>query len=43
MLQWAGISVVSTLDYEALIEANLDRLADAIEQAMDIDALLASV
>lgn len=43
ILQWAGVREVRSLDYEALIEANLDRLADAIEQAVDIDALLASV
>ena len=40
-LQQAGASDSSTLDYGAAVESALDALADEVEQALDIDALLA--
>ena len=40
LLQWAGLKEVSTPDYDALREAGIDRLADSVEQHMDLDRLL---
>ncbi|MEW5755309.1 MAG: cobyric acid synthase [Pseudomonadota bacterium] len=43
LLQWAGLSHAQTIDYHALREAGIDRMADAIEQHLDlalIDRLL---
>ncbi len=40
-LQRAGAAARSTLDYEAAVETALDALADGVEEALDIEALLA--
>ncbi|KAB7623375.1 cobyric acid synthase [Alkalilimnicola sp. S0819] len=43
LLRWAGLARVEELDYQALREANIDRLADCVEQHLDwtrLDALL---
>ncbi len=40
-LKQAGANDSSTLDYGAAVESALDALADGVEQALDIDALLA--
>lgn len=37
MLQWAGLTVTEHLDYPALREREIDRLSDAVEQAMHWD------
>jgi adenosylcobyric acid synthase len=41
LLAWAGVENAQTLDYPALREASLDRLADSFEQSLDIDAVQA--
>lgn len=41
LLRWAGLHDVHSPDYPALREAQLDRLADAAEQHLDLIALLA--
>ncbi len=41
ILRWAGLSQVSTPDYQALREAGIDRVADAVEQHMVLDPLTA--
>lgn len=43
LLRWAGLSNPEHFDYGARIEADLDRLADTAEQALDIEALLRPV
>ncbi|MBD2858677.1 cobyric acid synthase [Spongiibacter sp. KMU-158] len=40
LLKWAGMSDAPDFNYDALIETNLDRLADCLEQSLDIEALL---
>ncbi|HEX5364514.1 MAG TPA: cobyric acid synthase [Gallionella sp.] len=35
LLRWAGLSNASTPDYQARCEADIDRLADAVEQYLD--------
>lgn len=40
LLKWAGLTTVERLDYHQLIEDNLDRLADCLEQNLDIESLL---
>ena len=40
-LRQAGAATTSTLNYDAAVETALDALADGVEQALDIDALLA--
>ncbi|MBR9910569.1 MAG: cobyric acid synthase [Gammaproteobacteria bacterium] len=35
LLQWAGLEVEAEFDYEALKRAEVDRLADAVEAALD--------
>ena len=40
-LRQAGADGGSSLDYGAAVESALDALADGVEQALDIDALLA--
>ncbi len=40
LLTWAGAQEESNLDYDGLIEANLERLADTLEQHLDIDQIL---
>lgn len=40
LLRWAGLHVAHSPDYPALREAQLDRLADAAEQHLDLATLL---
>ena len=40
ILQWAGLNQTSDFDFESLLEKNLDRLADCLEENLDIDAML---
>lgn len=40
LLQWAGLNNVSSPDYHALRESDIERLADMIEQHMDTNKLL---
>jgi adenosylcobyric acid synthase len=42
LLTWAGVEDAVPLDYPALREASLERLADSFAQALDMDALQAS-
>lgn len=45
LLQWAGLAQVETVDYAALREASLERLADAVEQHLQpawLQSLLAA-
>jgi adenosylcobyric acid synthase len=39
LLAWAGVKDAATVDFTARREADLDRLADAVEQAMDWEKL----
>ncbi|KMZ12422.1 Cobyric acid synthase [Candidatus Burkholderia humilis] len=39
LLAWAGVKDAQPLDYPALREVSLDRLADAFAQSLDLDAL----
>ena len=39
LLAWAGVKGAEPLDYPALREASLDRLADSFAQSLDLDAL----
>ncbi|HEX5392370.1 MAG TPA: cobyric acid synthase [Rhodocyclaceae bacterium] len=39
LLAWAGVKDAATVDFTARREADLDRLADAVEQAMDWERL----
>jgi len=39
ILRWAGLEQAQTLDYRAVTEAAIERLADAIEQALDLDRI----
>lgn len=41
LLAWAGFKVSEALDLDALRERELDRLADALEQSVDMDAFVA--
>jgi adenosylcobyric acid synthase len=41
LLAWAGVVDAKALDYPALREASLDRLADSFEQSLDIEAVQA--
>ncbi|MCB1616770.1 MAG: cobyric acid synthase, partial [Pseudomonadales bacterium] len=43
LLQWAGLEQVQAFDYHALKEREINRLADAMGKAIDIDKLLAVV
>ncbi len=40
LLEWAGLREVEIFDYHALREADIDRLADSMEQHLDTDRLL---
>ncbi|SAK74746.1 cobyric acid synthase [Caballeronia fortuita] len=42
LLAWAGVQDAEPLDYPALREASLDRLADSFAQSLDMDALEAA-
>ena len=39
LLRWAGLQDVQTVDYHALRERDLERLADLVEEHLDTDAL----
>jgi adenosylcobyric acid synthase len=39
LLEWAGLREAEALDYPALREASLDRLADTLGESLDLDAL----
>ena len=41
LLGWAGLATTAKVDFIARREADLDRLADSVAQAMDIDRLIA--
>ncbi|WP_440996328.1 cobyric acid synthase [Arhodomonas sp. SL1] len=43
LLRWAGVAAPVTTDYTAQREAGIDRLADAVEAELDLDALLVAV
>ena len=43
LLQWAGLKNVETFDYRALQEREIDRLADCLEQHMDLEKTFASL
>lgn len=40
LLQWAGMNTAEAIDYMALKEREIDRLADAIEQHINVDAII---
>jgi len=40
LLTWAGLNSVEIIDYHALREAGIDRLADTLENHLDLDRLL---
>ncbi|KIG04111.1 cobyric acid synthase [Caballeronia concitans] len=42
LLAWAGVQDAAPLDYSALREASLDRLADVFAGALDLDAVMAA-
>ncbi|MDR5811098.1 cobyric acid synthase [Caballeronia sp. LZ019] len=42
LLAWAGVEDAAPLDYPALREASLERLADSFAQALDLDAVMAA-
>ena len=39
MLEWAGLEHVETIDYFKRREDDIDRLADAIEEHINVDAI----
>lgn len=39
LLQWAGVSAVTALDYDKVIETNLDRLADSLDAHLNLSVL----
>lgn len=41
ILRWAGLEQAASIDYRALREAAIDRLADAVEAHLDLERLLA--
>lgn len=41
LLRWAGLQAIQPFDYHARREADIERLADTVEQSLDLDALLA--
>lgn len=40
LLQWAGLSQVTVPDYDAIREEGIDRIADAIEESVDMGRVL---
>jgi len=40
LLNWAGLNDIEDFDYDGLRERELDRLADEMQQHIDIDLLL---
>ena len=43
LLQWAGLKQAGSIDYHTIKEQELDRLADTLEQHLDIEKLLTLV
>ena len=43
LLAWAGLSRPADFDYAVQREASIDRLADALNEHLQIDALLAAM
>ena len=43
LLQWAGLADPQAIDLNALREASLERLADTLEQHLDMTRLLAQI
>lgn len=41
LLQWMGLENVAELDYHALMEKEIDRLADELERALDMEKIVA--
>lgn len=41
LLRWAGVAEVTALDYHAVLERDIDRLADELERALDLEKILA--
>ncbi|MGD8569120.1 MAG: cobyric acid synthase [Gammaproteobacteria bacterium] len=41
LLRWAGLSAVEAVDYEQIIESNIEKLADTVENYLDTDRLMA--
>jgi adenosylcobyric acid synthase len=41
LLQWAGLKAAQGIDLASLREASLERLADAVEKSLDLEAMLA--
>jgi len=42
LLEWAGLERAEALDYPALREASLERLADTLAQSLDLEAIAAA-
>ena len=40
LLHWAGASTLKAVDYDGIIETNLERLADCVEQHLNMEMLL---
>jgi adenosylcobyric acid synthase len=40
LLQWAGLQQVKPIDYHELVEREIDRLADELERALDMERIL---
>ncbi|HZZ05503.1 MAG TPA: cobyric acid synthase CobQ, partial [Paraburkholderia sp.] len=43
LLAWAGLSDAEKIDYPALREASLDRLADTLAEHLDLSKLFAAI
>jgi adenosylcobyric acid synthase len=43
LLAWAGLSDAETIDYPALREASLERLADTLAEHLDLSKLFAAI
>ena len=43
LLQWAGLAAAQAVDLNALREASLERMADTLEQHLDMNRLLAQL
>ena len=42
LLAWAGLEAPARLDYDALRERSIERLADAVETHIDVERMLAA-
>ena len=43
LLRWAGLAVARTVDYPALREASLERLADTLASSLDLDKVFGAI